>query len=511
MLNSNRFRNNATEQGQLLPTYISDLIAEEHPARMLSAIVDNLDLSSLYCKYGWEGGETFHPKSILKVIFYGYSQSTRSSRKISQACRENVVYMYVSGGIRPDFRTISLFRKNNLDVLKDIFKQIVTLSYELGMISFGTISIDGTKVRANVSRHRSVSSDKLDQEIESLDEEIGKILREADELDAEEDQKYGELNEGPEVPEKLKTAQKRKEAIGELIKEMKGKNVKQMNLTDKDSRLVRSKGRYEFSYNGQCATENQVILNYHLTNQEADIDQLIPMVEGLEAIARPLNGKEEYPLEGSKIITDSGYDSGKNLSHLKDRKSDGYVANQMSSVYEKEKSGEMDTRPFTKDKFSYQETDDQYVCPMGERLYPVERRTSKRSTYIRHEVRYKGQSCRHCRHQSECARSKDGKRQICRILEYDPYREEIDNKLRTDEGKKIYRKRQSDIEPVFGQMKLITFGHACFLLRGFEKASGEFGLACIVHNIRKIISHLKSSENEGVLPEINRLTVKMAT
>jgi len=135
MLNTKRFKNRPTEQGELLPTYTSDLIDEDHPARVMSAIVDTLDLSPLYSKYSWEGGETYHPKSMLKVLFYGYSHGTRSSRKISQACRENFVCMYLASGIRPDFRTINLFRKNHFDILKDIFKQVVKLCYQLEMIS----------------------------------------------------------------------------------------------------------------------------------------------------------------------------------------------------------------------------------------------------------------------------------------------------------------------------------------------------------------------------------------
>ena len=492
MLNANRFKTSPTEQGELLPTYPIDLIAEDHMARILSTIVDTLDLSSLYRKYSWEGGETFHPQSMLKVVFYGYSHGTRSSRKISQACRENVVYMYLSNGIRPDFRTINLFRKNNFDILEDLFKQIVRLCYQLGMISFGTISIDGTKIRANASKYQIVTKDKLGKEIRRL-------LDEANEVDAREDEEYGESNESDEVPEKLRTAKDRKETISKLLKELEEKNVKQMSLTDKESRLVKSHGRYEFSYNGQCATENQVILAYDLTNQEADSDQLVPMVNELEPIAGSLHGKEEYPLEGSKILTDSGYDSGKNLSHLKDRKIDGYVPNRMTSTYEKEKSGKIPPRPFAKDKFSYQEDGDYYICPTGEKLYPVERRTSKKSSYERHDVKYGCRSCHDCGHQQECVKSRKGYRRVCRILEYDSYRQEIDKKLQTEEGKKIYNKRKTDIEPTFGQMKTITFGQTGFGVRGLKKVKGEFGLACIGHNIRKIASYLKSNENKRMI------------
>jgi transposase len=510
MLNKNRFKNQPTEQGQLLPTYTSDLISEDHPARVISAIIDTLNLSDLYSKYSWEGGETYHPKSMLKIIFYGYAHGTRSSRKISQACRENVVYMYLAGGGRPDFRTINLFRKNNFGLLKDIFKQIVKLCYQLEMISFSTISLDGTKIKANASNQRIVKKDKLDEMMNTLDEEIRQVLEEADEIDNQEDEQYGESNEGTEVPDNLKTTKSRKEAISKLLKELEDKDVKQMSLTDKDSRRMKHNGRVELSYNGQCATENQVILAYNINNQEVDMDQLVPMINELETVVRPLNDKTKYPLEGAKVLTDSGYDSGKNLTHLKECRIDGYVAHQMASIHEKESTGKISPRPFTKDKFLYHEEDDIYICPIGEKLYPVERRTNKVKTYIRHEVRYKCRTCHNCGHQHECVKSKSGYRQISRLLEYDSYREEIDSKLKTPIGKKIFSKRKTDVEPTFGQMKTTIMGNTGLLVRGSKKVKGEFGLICIVHNIKKILSYLKSDGNGKNISDIQRLALQTA-
>ena len=507
MLNRNRLKNKPSEQGEILPIYLSDLVEETHPARIMSAIVDTLDLSILYNKYSWEGGETYHPKSMLKILIYGYSHETRSSRKLSQACRENFVYMYLASGIHPDFRTINLFRKNNIDILKELFKQVVKFCYQLGMITFGTISLDGTKIRANASRHRIVKRDNLENMLERIEEEIEQMLVEAEDLDAYEDAVYGEPNDGTEVPDSLKTAKGRKEAISKLIKELQEKNVEKMSLTDKESRFMRSGGRIDLSYNGQCATENQVILAYNINNQEFDADQLVSMVDELESMACSLNGKHEYPLEGSKILTDSGYDSGKNLVHLHDKKIDGYVANPMNSVYEKEKSGKIPPKPFTKDKFSYHKGDDIYICPAGEKLYPVEKRTDKVKTYVRHEVRYKCRSCHACGHQQECVKSKSGYRQIKRILEYDSYRESIDKKLQTEVGRDIFKRRKIDIEPTFGQIKTITFGQKGFLLRGSEKVKGEFGLACIVHNIRKLISYLNSDGNDKNISNIYELSI----
>jgi len=507
MLNAKRFKCKPSEQGELLPTYTSDIVEEDHPARILEAIVDTLDLSILYNKYSWEGGETYHPKSMLKILFYGYTHGKRSSRKMSQACRENFVYMYLARGIRPDFRTINLFRKNNFDILKGIFKQIVQLCYQLEMINFGTISLDGTKIRANASKRRMAKKDKLERELQYIESEIDKMLEEAEDVDAQEDLEYGEANNGIEVPEKLKKAKDRKQAIAELLKELKEKDVKLMSLTDEDSRLIKNNSRYELNYNGQCATENQVILAYDLSNDEADQDKLVPVLNEVETLAGSLNGKEEYPLEDSIVLADSGYDSGKNLSHLDERKIDGYIANSMQSTYEKEKQGKIAPRPFTKDKFKYQKEDDVYVCPLGEKLYPVERRIRKMKTYVRHEVRYKSQTCRTCGHQHECVKSESGYRQITRILEYDDYRETMDRKLQTEEGRNTYSKRQMDIEPTFGQMKIITFRQTGFLVRGMKKVCGEFGLACIGHNMRKIISYLKSTKNTKNISDIQDLAL----
>jgi transposase len=504
MLNTKRFKNRPSEQGELLPTYTTDLVEDNHPARILSFIVDNLDLSSLYSKYSWEGGVTYHPKSMLKILFYGYSYGTRSSRKISQACRENFVYMYLSSGIRPDFRTISLFRSTHFDILEGIFRQIVRLCYELEMVSFGRISLDGTKVKANASRQRMVKKDKLEEMLDKIDKEIEDMLKDAEEVDAQEDAEYGEDNDGTEVPDNLKTAQGRKEAITKLLEKLNEKNVTQMSITDEDSRLMKIHGQVEFCYNGQCATENQVVLAYDSNSKEVDKAQLVPMIEELESVAKSIKGKEEYPLKGSKVITDAGYDSGNNLSHLKERKIDGYVANQMASVYEKEKAGKIPPRPFTKDKFRYQEKEDHYRCPAGEKLYPDGKQIRQLKTYVKHEVRYKCQTCHTCDHQQECVKAKSGYRQITRSLEYDPNRAEIDRKLQTKTGKNIFSKRKTDVEPTFGQIKTTILGQTGFLVRGSKNVKGEFGLACTVHNIKKIITYLKSKENSKDISDIYR-------
>ena len=491
MLNRKRFLCQSSEQGSLLPTYPSDLVAEDHPARLLSEIVDALDLSVLYGKYSQEGGKSYHPKSLLRILFYGYTNGNRSSRKISQACRESFVYMYLSGGIYPDFRTLSEFRKNNFDTLSYFFQQIVQICYRLGMISFGTLSLDGTKIKANASNRRIAKKERLETALQRIEKDITEMIEEAESIDSQEDAKFGASKSGEELPEKIKKATERKNKIQSLLNDLKNDNRSTMSLTDKESRFMKSHGRLELSYNAQCITENQVILVYDVNNLEADKEQLVAMVNHCESMAASITQKHQNPLENSKLLADSGYDSGQNISHLINCKMDGYIANQMQSVYEQEKSGTIDARPFSKDKFTYHTEGDYYECPTGEKLYPAEKRTETLKSYTREIVRYQCQTCHQCRHQGECVKSKTGHRSVKRYMDYDSKRLAMDEKLFAPLGKEIYKKRSTDVEPVFGHLKSTIFKHGALLVRGMAKARGEFGLACIVHNLKKIVHYIK--------------------
>jgi transposase len=497
MINQNRIKSCSANQGELLPTFPSDLVSDDHPARILSEIVDSLDLRCLYSKYGWEGGEAFHPKSLLKILFYGYSYGDRSSRQLSRACRENFVYMYLGGSIRPDFRTISEFRKNHFDIIKGLFGQIVTFCYRLGMIQFGTISLDGTKIKANASKRKMAKKERLEKELLMLEDEISDIFHEAEEIDRQEDEQYGESNDGDEIPEKLKKVKDRKEKIQALLDELKRKNLTKMSLTDNDSRFMKGNGRIELAYNAQCATENQIVIAYDVNDKEIDQDQLVPMVEELEFMAGSVLGNKENPLKGSKLLADAGYDSGKNLSSLDEHQIDGYVANPLHSILQKEKDGKIESRPFTKDKFEYHEKEDLYTCPMGEKLYPERQHSERTKTYMRHEVRYQCHTCHLCPRQKECVKSVSGNRQVKRYREYNPYREKMDNKLKSDEGNRIYQQRWKDVEPVFGQIKSTVLKNSTFLVRGKRKVHGEFGLCCIVHNIKKMITQMSSGNGNN--------------
>jgi len=510
VFNHNRLKRHHQEQGELLPTYPSDIVAEDHLARVVNEVVDSLDLKLLYHKYSSEGGTTFHPKVMVKILFYGYSQGERSSRRISKQCRENFVYMYLAAGIKPDFRTISEFRRKNIDLIKPLFQQIVLICYRLGMISIGQICLDGTKVKANAANRKIVHNDKLNQELEQIEQQISQLLAEAEAIDATEDTEFGRTNRGDELPSKLQKAIDRKQEITTLLTELKQQGLDKMSLTDNESRFMKSHGRIQLSYNAQCATEKQIIVAYDVTDKEDDSDQLVSMVTELEEIATKLTAKSEFPLSEVKLLADAGYDSGKNLQHLADRKIDSYVTNLKARLKAKERTGKIAVRQFSKDKFSYHQEGNYYECPTGQRLEFSHTKINQRKTYKRTDLIYRGVACHQCRYQRQCVNNKTGSRTSIRFAEYDAQRELIDAKLATATGKAIMKQRRIDVEPVFSHIKQQTFRNGPLLLRSKHKAKGEFGLASIVHNIKKIANFINSAKNDNKLAEIRNLGLQLA-
>lgn len=493
MLNPKRVLSNTPEQGQLLPTYPSDFVPKDHLARVVNEVVEALDLKTLYAAYGWEGGKVSHPKALLKIVFYAYSQGNRSSRKISQDCRENNIYLYISGGLRPDFRTISEFRKRRFNLIKDFFTQIILLCHQLGMVQIGNINLDGTKVKANAADSNIVEKDKLAKELDKIEKQISELLTDAEEVDRREDEIYGPDNSGQELPQELRDARARQEKLKAILAELNQKSLDKMSLSDPEARFMKSKGRIQMSYNAQCATENQVILAYEVTSDQSDADRLIPVLTQLEELAQSALKKDDYPLQDVKLTTDAGYDSGKNLKHLKARKVDAYISGQKDNLKAKEQHGKIPARPFSKDKFTYHASEDYYECPTGQKLRPVSQTQQAKKTYVRQDIIYRASDCHHCASQKDCVTSKTGLRQLARYPDYDPYREEIDAKLRTEAGKEMLKHRRCDVEPMFGQLKQSVFAGGGFLVRGLKKTGGEFGLACIAHNLRKIATYLKSN------------------
>jgi transposase len=469
------FKEYDQNQQFLLPPVLQDFIPAEHLARIINEVVEGLDLSELYNSYSDMGCTAYHPRMMLKLLFYGYATGERSSRLLASRTGSDVAYMYLAGMQRPDFRTINRFRKDNIGVLKGLFVQIVRLCGAMGMISIGKIAIDGTKFKANASYSKTIKGKELADEISDIEREIAGILRESEEADAQEDHEQGEDGSIYEVPKELGDKQKLKEKLEAAKKKLAASGHKDINLTDNECRTMIHRGfRPVPSYNGQAAVEEKsgVIVAAAVSDNPADYWGLKAMVEQI---------KENIGRNPDRVLADSGYDSYDNLAYLEDKGITGYIANQTKQGIE---SGKLANAEFDRSRFVYDAVKDAYRCPMGETL-----RYWKKHAYpgIGGGKLYICDNCQDCSSRTKCTRSK------YRILCINPREHlvlEMRDRLESVAGREIYSRRKSMIEPIFGDMKH-NRNMRELKLRGRTKAAGEFLIMCITHNIRKIAKRVK--------------------
>ena len=471
------------EQLMLLPLNIVEMIPEDHLVHGVSTLVERLDLSSIYHKYkNDEGGRpSYHPLMLIKVIFYAYAIGVRSSRKIAGRLESDVFFMYLAAKQRPDFRTISDFRKDHLEELKELFQQIVVISMALGIAKIGHISIDGTKMRASAGRRKTKSKESLDKLEEEIGKEIEKMLDEAEEIDEKEDRLYGDKR-GDEMPEELRNKEDLIKKIEDAKKKLKEKGWKRVNMTDPDSRFMQdADGGIDMGYNTQVAVDEQtqVIVANDVTSEVNDHHQFIPLYEQV------VDNTDKKPEE---VSADCGYANGKNYMYIEDNKIDAYLPDQM---FEKEvdKEGKEKLGRYDRRNFRYNKGKDTFTCPEGKILVF---KTNQKKDGIQSRI-YVGQECSDCKERVECTR---GSGRYIKVSEVDGIIERMREKLLTDQGKKRYKKRLSTAEPVFGNLKK-NLGYRDFQLRGLEKVRGEFQLMCIAHNIKKIHKYVTSQKGGG--------------
>jgi transposase len=226
------------EQSYLLPPSPSEWLPEKHLAFFISEVVEEMDLSAFHGRYEEgdpRGNQPFHPAMMLKILIYAYATGTFSSRRIGQKIEEDVAFRVLAAGNFPKHRTISDFRQEHLQKFIELFKQVVLIAKNSGLIKLGRVAIDGTKVKANASRHKAMSYDRMKQEEKKLEKEIAELLRQAEQTDREEDQEYGSENRGDEVPEELQRRESRLKKIREAKK----------RLEERQAEEDRAKGRHE--------------------------------------------------------------------------------------------------------------------------------------------------------------------------------------------------------------------------------------------------------------------------
>jgi transposase len=332
------------DQELLLPPSLRDWLPENHLAYFVSDVVDNLDLSAMDAVYGNEkrGQPPYDPRMMTKVLVYGYCVGVFSSRRIERRLVEDIAFRVLAAGNQPDFRTISDFRKIHLKTLEGLFEQVLKIALEAGAMKIGRVALDGTKVKANASKHKAMSYDRMQEKEKQLRAEVKQLLEQAEAADAEEDKRYGKELRGDELPSELQRRQSRLNKIREAKRALEArarekaaaegadprqarpKDKDQYNFTDPESRIMMGSDGFVQAYNAQAAVEPelQLIIGQTVTAAANDKEQLLPMMDTVE---------QQSGQRPEEVLADSGYCSEKNLEQLDseedpERRVVGYVA-----------------------------------------------------------------------------------------------------------------------------------------------------------------------------------------
>lgn len=480
-------------QNWLFPPNIRDMIPDDHICHLVDAVVDDMDLKELESKYEGPGHPAYHPRIVLKLLIMSSIDSIRSSRKIARLAKENVVYMYLAGNLKPDFRTVSDFRKEHPKEISRAFKEAVRFARGIGMVRLGHISIDGTKIKASASNSKIVSKKDLTEIEQFIKEEIEKGVEE----DEKEDELYGKDKTGYEMPvdrkkivSKLKERfkkgdEKQREKISKIVEKAKqemeqsGKEV--ASLTDPESKFMKGAKGIGLSYNTQITVDSAhgIIVASNVTQEPADMDQLKPQIE---------QAKENLgvSLSGAEASADSGYFSIENIAYLAKNGIDGYIPS--SELAAEMKGGKRKSNIYPKEMFRYDSERDCFVCPEGKCLALAYEYFDKTRKVTVRTYRVGNAGCRQCPSKQQCTKDKKGR--TIRSRGYEILRIEMEQKMRSIAGRKKYGLRKQ-VETPFGDIKQ-NLGLREFLCRGIKPVKTEFNLTCTAHNLKRIWSYLKT-------------------
>ena len=468
----NNFRPYDQNQDFFVTVSKKTFLDEKHPASIIDLIVEKLDLTELYEQYSDEGNPPFHPKLMLKVLFYAYYVGIMSCRTIWDCVINRADFMYLAAGQVPNFRTINAFRLRHIDRLGGLFTQIVMLCNRLGMIGFEHMAIDGQKIHANANFKKSKNLKGLKTEYEKVKEGIEKLLsKEVQDVNEHftEETKEKRLGRLSKKLKKLEGFQKELEALGD--------EEKRLNMTDGDAAVMKHKDRTSKpSFNHQSAADEKYgVVTVARTTQSSDCpDDLLKVVDA---------SNENTGGEHENVSADCAFCSYDILERLeKDRNEEFYVPD---SMFENSKKDASEKKRFGLEDFT---ADDEgnYICPAGNTMKPWGVVKNGQGDDVE---RYSGTGCGECLVKEKCTHAQH------RSLQVDlreRSRKRMRAKLTSDEGREIYMKRQGLVEPLHGDDQK-NKGWTQHHLRGFEKATGEFLLIRIATNLAKIIK-FKSDE-----------------
>ncbi len=471
-----KFKEMPMEPSQLMlyGQSVEDALPPDSDVRVFSEMMDYLDYSALESRRSKTGCPAYPPKTMSKILGYAYSKKIRSSRRIEEALKVDVRFIWLGGGLKPDHNTIARFRKGNGDGIENLFKQSVKLCMRAGLVFLNSVSTDGTKIVAAASKKRIYKRERVEREMRLVEQ----ILAEAEETDRIEDELYGSGNGRGEIPEELRDAKVRKQKLEEIVRQLKESKSTNAVSSDADCRVMKTRNNGSCpGYNLQASvdTQNQIILAMELTADETDHGHLPGMVEQIES---------NTGAAPDVSLADSGYCDEQTLKWVEQSEQDTLIP-----PLEQPREAKR-TDLFATKCFLYDDGRDVLICPAGREL--TFRAQNKLS--CAHYKRYAARGCRSCSFHNECCGRKANRRIDVSVVA--DVRRRIRDRLQTQEGRELYALRKQTVEPVFGQMKA-NRGFDRLLLHGYEGALVETALMCLIHNVFKCMGNVDRRQHLG--------------
>ena len=462
----------------LLPEAVDDDVGSDNPVRFIDAFVDGLELAA--AGFGRvapkvTGRPAYAPGDLLKLYIYGYLNRVRSSRRLEAETHRNIEVIWLLRHLKPDFKTIADFRRDNRDAFRHVFRQFVLLCRQLDLFGRELLAVDGTRIKAVNNKDRNFTRASLTQFIKAADAKLEDYLQRLDKSDATESATGGSRVNN--LAEKITAIRERRERYKDMLAELDQTGESQISLTDPDSRAMAAHTHVAVGYNVQIAVDakHKLIVEQQVTNQVVDMGLLAQTAEP---------AKEVLGVERIAVVADRGYFKIEDIEACEKAGIDPYVPRP-------QRGPAVRAGLFRKDEFRYDPTSDSFLCPAGQRLHPYS------SSLLRglKKINYRNsQACRDCPIRSQCTGSQF--RCVSR-LENEAVLDRM--QARIAQRPDMLDKRRETVEHPFGSIKQ-WMNQGAFLMRGLEKVRGEFSLTALAYNLRRILNIVELSKLIAALP-----------
>ena len=473
------YRTGNRNQMCLLPQSIEEYVAPDAPVRVYDAFID-----ALFPELGIEinphkvGNSNYHPKAMLKLLVYGYSYGVRSSRKLEQEIHNNLTFIWLMGGLNPDFKTIAEFRRTHKEMLTDVLKNCARLCIKLNLIAGNVLFVDGSKIRANAGRDATHNKSWYEEQLKTIDARIEQLL---DECEAQDKQEEG-LGSFVKTAKDLGSAEKRKQKIENALKEIDATGKNKVNATDPECAIMRSIQGSHASYNAQMVVDDKhrLIVHAEPVSDPNDRNQFARQIDQANKILAT-------PCEA--VCADAGYADTDELEKIDGQGIKVIVPSQRQAQREEEGL-------FSKSHFTYDQEHDCYYCPGGNRLTfrSLYRKNGKRTYKIE-----RSSICRSCSNFGQCTRSKEGRKVV--RLKNEEVKQRLEAQYAEPASQEIYKKRKTAAEHPFGHLKR-NLKVTSFLLRGLAGVRAELSILATCFNLTRIINILGAAQLMPILKTI---------